>query len=49
MSEASTILQTLGRRLRQLHVSEVNTQSRHDALSLESVLAFQKLRRLRGV
>jgi hypothetical protein len=46
MSEASTILQTLGGRLRQLHVSEVNTQSRHDALSLESVLAFQKVSHL---
>jgi hypothetical protein len=46
MSEASAILQNLGGRLRQLHVSEVNTQSRHDALSLESVLAFQKVSHL---
>ncbi len=46
MSEASTILQSLGGRLRQLHVSEVNTQSRHDALSLESALAFQKVSHL---
>ena len=46
MSEASTILQSLGGRLRQLHVSEVNTQSRHDALSLESRLAFQKVSHL---
>ena len=46
MSEASAILHTLGGRLRQLHVSEVNTQSRHDALSLESVLAFQKVSHL---
>jgi hypothetical protein len=46
MSGASTILQTLGGRLRQLHVSEVNTQSRHDALSLESRLAFRKVSHL---
>jgi hypothetical protein len=46
MSEASAMLQNLGGRLRQLHVSEVNTQSRHDALSLESILAFQKVAHL---
>jgi hypothetical protein len=46
MSEASTILQCLGDRLRQLHVSEVNTQSRHDALSFESILAFHKVAHL---
>jgi hypothetical protein len=46
MSEASAILQSLGDRLHQLHVSEVNTQSRHDALSFESVLAFQKVSHL---
>ncbi len=46
MSEALAILQSVGGRLRQLHVSEVNTQSRHDALSLESVLAFQKVSHL---
>ena len=27
----------------QLHVSEVNTESSHDRLSLESILAFQKV------
>jgi hypothetical protein len=27
----------------QIHVSEVNTQSKHDPLSLESILAFQKV------
>ncbi len=46
MSEASAILQSLAGRLRQLHVSEVNTQSRHDALSLESRLAFQRVSHL---
>lgn len=46
MSEAATILQAFGDRLQQLHVSEVNTQSKHDALSLESMLAFQRVAHL---
>ena len=46
MSEASAILQRFGGRIQQIHVSEVNTQSKHDALSLESILAFQKVARL---
>ncbi len=46
MSEAAVILRRFQRRIRQLHVSEVNTQSRHDALSLESMLAFQKVSHL---
>jgi hypothetical protein len=43
MSEAAAILRSFRGRIRQLHVSEVNTQSKHDALSLESILAFQKV------
>lgn len=46
MSEASAILQRFRGRIRQLHVSEVNTQSKHDCLSLESMIAFQKVSRL---
>jgi hypothetical protein len=46
MSEAWTILQIFHDRIKQLHVSEVNTQSRHDRLSLESVLAFQRVAHL---
>jgi hypothetical protein len=46
MSEASTILQLFQNRIRQLHVSEVNTQSKHDPLSLESILAFQRVSHL---
>jgi hypothetical protein len=46
MSEASTILLRFGGRIQQIHVSEVNTHSRHDALSLESILAFQKVSHL---
>jgi hypothetical protein len=43
MSEASSILQQFDGRIRQLHVSEVNSQSQHDCLSIESILAFQKV------
>lgn len=46
MSEATAILQEFGSKLRQLHVSEVNTQSKHDPLSLESVLAFHRVSHL---
>ncbi|HEV2961422.1 MAG TPA: hypothetical protein VG649_06310 [Candidatus Angelobacter sp.] len=43
MSVALEILERFGHKLRQLHVSEVNTNSQHDALSFETVLAFQKI------
>ena len=46
MSEATAILQFCRRRLRQIHISEVNSQSKHDALSFESVLAFRKVSHL---
>ena len=46
MSEASAILRIFRDRIKQLHVSEVNTQSKHDCLSLESILAFQKVAHL---
>jgi hypothetical protein len=46
MSEATAILQTCKKRLRQIHISEVNSQSKHDALSFESVLAFRKVAHL---
>lgn len=46
MSEATAILQSCRVRLRQVHISEVNSQSKHDALSFESILAFQKVAHL---
>ena len=46
MSEAWAILQRFRNRIKQLHVSEVNTQSKHDPISLESILAFQKVSQL---
>jgi sugar phosphate isomerase/epimerase len=43
MSEASAILSRFAGRIQQLHVSEVNSQSKHDRLSFESILAFQRV------
>jgi hypothetical protein len=43
MSVALEILERFGGRLCQLHVSEVNTNSQHDALTFETALAFQKI------
>jgi hypothetical protein len=46
MSEAVAILQRHSTRLRQLHLSEVNSQSKHDPLSFESILAFRRVAHL---
>lgn len=46
MTEAYLILRRFGDRLRQLHVSEVNTRSTHDPLSYASVLAFKQVAEL---
>ena len=43
MTEAHFILKEFGARLRQVHVSEVNTRSKHDPLSVASILAFQEV------
>jgi hypothetical protein len=46
MSEAAAILHCFRGRIRQVHMSEVNSQSKHDPLSFESILAFRKVTRL---
>jgi hypothetical protein len=46
MSEATAILQSFSHRLKQLRVSDVNTQSKHDPLGLESMLASQRVSHL---
>ena len=46
MTEAYLILREFGAKLRQVHVSEVNTQSKHDRLSYGSILAFQEVAHL---
>jgi hypothetical protein len=43
MTEAYRILREYSKRLCQVHVSEVNTASRHDPLSLGAILAFSQV------
>jgi len=46
MTEAWLILKEFAPRLCQVHVSEVNTRSKHDALSFASVTAFREVAHL---
>lgn len=46
MTEAYLILTAYRDRLRQVHLSEVNTRSKHDPLSLASILAFRDVAEL---
>jgi hypothetical protein len=46
MTEAYLILRDFGSKLRQVHVSEVNTKSKHDPLSYCSILSFQEVANL---
>jgi hypothetical protein len=46
MTEAYIILRAFGLRLRQVHVSEVNSRSKHDALSYSSMVAFREVAQL---
>ena len=43
MTEAYLILREFGSKLRQVHVSEVNTRSKHDLLSYASILAYHEV------
>ncbi len=43
MTEAYLILREFGSKLRQVHVSEVNTRSKHDLLSYASILAYREV------
>jgi hypothetical protein len=46
MTEAWMILRDFGVKLKQVHVSEVNTRSKHDPLSFASMRAFQEVAHL---
>jgi hypothetical protein len=46
MAEAGAILRQFRDRLRLVHISEVNSQSKHDPLSLSAVLAFRRVSHL---
>ena len=43
MSEAIIMSQKLGNRLKQLHVSDVNSSSIHEPLNLEAIISFRRL------
>ena len=43
MQEAESMLQSFGDRLRQVHMSYVNSQSVHERLNFESVMAFRRV------
>jgi hypothetical protein len=43
MTEASLLLRTFGGRLAAVHISEVNTESRHDPISWNAVVAFRSI------
>jgi sugar phosphate isomerase/epimerase len=43
MTEAQIILERFGERLREVHVSDVNTSSRHDPLSIYAMSAFRSV------
>ncbi|HEV8524523.1 MAG TPA: hypothetical protein VGQ71_08485, partial [Terriglobales bacterium] len=43
MGESVLILEEFGSKLRQVHVSEVNSESKHDPVSLEALRAFQSV------
>jgi hypothetical protein len=45
MTEAYLLLQAFGDRLAEVHVSEVNTASRHDPISRNAVMAFRTVAR----
>jgi hypothetical protein len=46
MAEAGVILRQFRNRLRLIHISEVNSQSKHDPLSLSAILAFRRVAHL---
>jgi sugar phosphate isomerase/epimerase len=46
MTEAYLLLSAFQKRLRQVHVSEVNTSSKHDVMSYGSILAFRTVAHL---
>jgi hypothetical protein len=46
MTEAYRMLKKFASRLRQVHISEVNTLNKHDRLSFVSILDFQEVTHL---
>ena len=48
MTESALLLHAFGDRLAEVHISEVNTASRHDPISQNAVLAFQAVAKYMG-
>ncbi|MGH9823642.1 MAG: hypothetical protein ACREDR_10370 [Blastocatellia bacterium] len=46
MTETYLLLKRFGNRLREIHISEVNTNSRHDPISLGAMTAFREMAHL---
>jgi hypothetical protein len=46
MGQATLILQSLGNRLKQVHMSEVNSRNGHDPMSVTAIVAFRKVAHL---
>jgi hypothetical protein len=46
MGQATLILQAFGDRLKQVHMSEVNSRSGHDPMSVTAIIAFRKVAHL---
>ena len=46
MGQATLILQSFGDRLKQVHMSEVNSRNGHDPLSVTAIIAFRKVAHL---
>ncbi len=46
MSEAALILRRFGERLKQIHISEVSSLSRHEAISFTAMNSFRKVAQL---
>ena len=46
MTEAALLLRRFGSRLKQIHMSEVNTRSRHEPISFTALAAFQEVAHL---
>jgi hypothetical protein len=46
MGQATLILQSFGNRLKQVHMSEVNSRNGHDPMSVTAIVAFRKVAHL---
>ncbi len=43
MADAYTMVRTFRHRLKEIHISSVNTQSQHEAITFEALFSFRKI------